>query len=113
VRQSWLNSRKQPPQPTRDAFTPRVNGADDDGLSAGLTPLAVKESLRKAGTVSLHVGRLRNIGLNVIRDPEDDTHALIYGVPRLTGESTPAEIDRFEVLMANLIEMARHRAPEH
>jgi hypothetical protein len=51
---------------------------------------------------------MRNLGLHVYPDPEDNTHALIVGVPALPERATKEEIARFEFLMAGLIDIARH-----
>jgi hypothetical protein len=59
---------------------------DDDGLSVydslRITQQACMEDrLSCHGLATLHVGTLRNLGLNVIRDPEDVIKILITDMP--------------------------------
>lgn len=90
-----------------DAYIPRENGKDDDGLSVTVvtsnTEWGVKEGAHALacrfdkvyGIVILVVGKVREIDcrLDVVRDPKDDqpNHALITGVPRIDQNRDLAE----------------------
>jgi hypothetical protein len=76
-------------------------GGDVGGLSVGIAatyPLnGFISSFKKCyAVVSLHVGRVRNIGLDV--KPDSYTHANIIGLP-YAGDD-PAEAERFAGLLA-------------
>ena len=51
---------------------------------------------------SLHVGYIKDLGLDVIIDPEDETHALIVGLP-----DADNEFDQAETLARAIIRNAR------
>lgn len=84
IKRRWLD----PDFPGRiksDAFF-RRNPADRDGLSvfraSEYTPEYSAKQLQGCKHVaSLHVGRLRDLGLEVIPDPEDQTKLLISNLP--------------------------------
>lgn len=90
-----------------DAYIPRPNGKDDDGLSVtvvtsktrqgvfdGATAMAQRFN-KVFGIALLSVGRVREIDscLNVVPSPlkEEPNHALITGVPRLDQNKALAE----------------------
>jgi hypothetical protein len=86
------------------AFVRRPEG-DEDGLSVNIADHCSVEDCMKGlkkchGIVSLHVGRLRDIGLNVRPDSID--HACITGVP-----FTSEDRDRAEKLATLLVERSR------
>jgi hypothetical protein len=101
---SWIDEANH--RATADAFRrrSRENGGDDDGLSVNLRSIeACRAALKKCqGVVSLHVGRVRDIGLEVRSDPEDADHALIVGLPY--PEDDP---DTLETLAEALAEQSR------
>jgi hypothetical protein len=101
---SWIDEVNH--RATADAFRrrSRENGGDDDGLSVNLGSVeACRAVLKKCqGVVSLHVGRVRDIGLDVRSDPEDADHALIVGLPY--PEDDP---DTLETLAGALAEQSR------
>jgi hypothetical protein len=80
---SWIDEEHD--RATADAFRrrSRENGGDDDGLSVNRRSAeACRAVLKKCqGVVSLHVGRIREMGLDVQIDPLDADHALITGLP--------------------------------
>lgn len=83
----------------KNAFIPRLNGQDNDGLSVSVVGNSTLARLRRFRPdregVTLHVGHVREISaderrLDVAADPIDDDphHALIVGFPpRHPGES--------------------------
>ena len=101
---SWIDEANH--RATADAFRrrSRANGGDDDGLSVNLRSVeACRAVLKKCqGVVSLHVGRVRDIGLEVRTDPEDADHAFIIGLPY--PEDDP---DTLETLAGALAEQSR------
>lgn len=71
---------------------PRVrdNGSQDPGDNDGLSvydsfhigqQACLEDSLSCHGLATLHVGTLRDLGLNVVRDPEDPRKILITDMP--------------------------------
>jgi len=101
---SWIDEENH--RATADAFRrrSRENGGDDDGLSLNRRSAeACRAVLKKCqGVVSLHVGRVRDIGLDVRIDPQDPDHALIIGQPY--PEDDP---DTLETLAGALAEQSR------
>jgi hypothetical protein len=105
LRKTQIDTSKTPPIPTVDNFIRRP-GDDDDGLSAGIasrcTPRDVAAKFNKVHAMtSLHVGRIKDLGLDVVIDPEDETHALIVGLP--DGD----EFDEAETIARAIIRNAR------
>jgi hypothetical protein len=90
-----------------DAFMPRPNGKDDDGLSVTVVTSRTKQGVLEGATAMaqkfnkvfgiavLGVGKVREIDscLNVVSAPleEEPNHALITGVPRLYQNRVLAE----------------------
>jgi hypothetical protein len=74
---------------TPAAFILRPRPKDDDGLSVDFkSARSCYKSLKKCyGVVSLHVGRVRNLKLDIV--PDDPTHANVTGLPRQ--EENPTE----------------------
>jgi hypothetical protein len=101
---SWIDEENQ--RAAADAFRrrSRQNGGDDDGLSVNRRSAeACRAVLKKCqGVVSLHVGRVRDMGLDVQVDPQDADHALIIGLPY--PEDDP---DTLETLATALAEQSR------
>lgn len=82
-----------------DAYIRRPN--DTDGLSVNLASACTIEEARTKlrechGIASLHVGRVRDIGLDVKQDSID--HANIIGVP--SSADHPKEIEHIARLLA-------------
>lgn len=95
-------------QVTSAAFVRRPT--DIDGLSVALTVEACIASLNKSyGTPSLHVGRIRDIGLDV--KPDEDLGALnhgnIIGVPYRNEDPRHPDTMRAEYLAGQLAKQAR------
>jgi hypothetical protein len=74
----------------RRAPKTRPDGSKDPGDSDGLSVYdsfritqqeCLEDTLSCHGLATLHVGRLRNIGLNIIRDPDDHRKLLITDMP--------------------------------
>ena len=68
----------------------RQDGTNDSGDNDGLSVYdsfrvtqqdCLEDSLSCHGLATLHVGTLRDLGLNVIRDPEDQKKLLITNMP--------------------------------
>jgi len=77
---SWL------PQDGGVAAAAFYRRSDEDGISvfiASACPLEEARTLlaRVKGIATLHTGRIRDLGLDVVPDPEDRRHAEIVGVP--------------------------------
>ena len=89
------------------AFLLRASPKDDDGLSVDVeTARSCYESLKKCyGVVSLHVGRVRNLQLDVI--PDKLTHANVTGLPRK--EEDPTEANHLASQLAKLARMVPPR----
>jgi hypothetical protein len=86
----------------KQAFYPRRNH-DPNGLSCAPTQADCRRHLQRPthGTISLHVGRVRNLGLDVV--PSDPTHANITGIPQREGNDRA----RATYLASKLAEIAR------
>ena len=99
-----------------DAYIPRANGQDDDGLSVVLAQTRTPEELTKGaeevassfnrtyGVVTLHAGWVRNIDerLDIIPDYLDNQphHALLTGIPHQ--DQNPAEAERLAGQLAKI-----------
>ena len=95
LRKTQIDESKIPPRPTPDLFIPKM-GKDDDGLSLGLasafTPQQFAATFNKChGVVRLTVKDIRELGLEVRIDPEDETHILIKGIPYREDDLDAAE----------------------
>lgn len=88
-RKDWIDPKSKRILP--GAFILRPAPKDDDGLSVDISsPQSCVSVLNKSyGVGSLHVGRIRSLGLDVIVD--EDPHALIKGLPRDTEDRAKAE----------------------
>ncbi len=99
LRKSWVNPGTGFVAAT--AFMLRESPKDDDGLSVGT--ISAEQSVTvlstHAGCASLHVGKIRDIGLDVV--PDEESHANITGIPR-------NDVARAEFLAGQLAKMARH-----
>ncbi|SRR5712692_136880 len=86
----------------KQAFYRRQNH-DPNGLSCAPTQADCTLHLDRPthGTITLHVGRVRDLGLDVI--PTDPTHANIVGVPYREGDDKA----RATFLASKLAEIAR------
>jgi hypothetical protein len=89
ARKNWIDKVTQRVLPA--AFKRRPSPADDDGLSVNVaSPQSCTSSLRQCfGVASLHVGRVRDAGLDVVVDAAP--HANIIGLLRDTDDRTEAE----------------------
>lgn len=89
ARRKWIDPVSQSVLPA--AFLRRPPPQDDDGLSVNFESAAsCAKTLRECfGVVSLHVGRLRDLGIDVRVD--DAPHALIIGLPRTSDDPGRAE----------------------
>jgi len=92
--------------PTSEAFLRRAR--DTEGLSVDYD-VAVPDGCgrglsKKRAVVSLHVGRIRDSGLDVI--PDEIDHANIIGLPPFPGEDYEL-IERAEQMAAKLVAHAR------
>ena len=114
LRSGWLDPARDTILP--DAYLPRSNGKDDDGLSVTVVDSesekeiqegakAVSESFNRTyGVALLNVGEVREIDrrLDVVRDPLDGVpnHALIVGIP--SPEHNPADAERLAGQLARI-----------
>ena len=89
ARKNWIDRIANQVLPA--AYFRRPPPADEDGLSLDVSsPPSCAATLRECyGVASLHVGRIRDIGLDVVVD--DKPHAVISGVPRREDDPTRAE----------------------
>lgn len=89
ARKNWTDATTGSVLPV--AFVRRQSSADDDGLSVDIeSARSCSLALRKCyGVASLHVGRVRNLGLDVVVD--EAPHANITGLPRNTDDAAQAE----------------------
>lgn len=105
LRKSVVDWRKRTVLPS--AFYRRPAHQDPDGLSVGHT-CAVPDYLSRFnktfGAATLHVGHVRNVGLDVVpdNDPSEPFHALITGVP-----FQDDDLERAELLAIELANQAR------
>jgi len=88
-RKKWINPETHQIQPA--AFIRRPPPADDSGLSVNIeSPRSCHKTLNQChGVASLHVGRVRDLRLNVVVDAS--RHADIAGLPRREDDRTEAE----------------------
>jgi hypothetical protein len=91
-------------------FMPRQNGMDRDGLSVSISdPKYLNLHRARYGqpgkaTASIVVRDVREIGLDVVADPDDGDprHALITGIPdRTLGDGEKLEAERIAQLLAS------------
>ena len=77
------------------AFFLRAKPNDEDGISVGHScdlNSHLSQFNKTYGAATLHVGRIRDIGLDVIRGgPNDPSHAVITGVPYREDDPLRAE----------------------
>ena len=95
------------------AFIRRPAPKDEDGLSLDVDGASsCARALNKCfGVASLHVGRIRDIGLDVIVD--DRPHASIRGVPRTADDKLNAERIASQLARkARLVPPAQHQPAE-
>src|SRR5438270_334632 len=106
IRKQWID--KQTSDLKFEAFLrrPKELGGDADGLSVSpASTCSIEEARRVIKSValaSLHVGRTRNLGLDVQPDRENPKHAFLTGLPH--PEDDPREAER---LAGELGRMAR------
>ena len=105
TRKNWVDSVTKRILPA--AFVRRPPPKDDDGLSVDVeSPRSCVSELNSSfGVGSLHVGRIRDLGLDVAAD--DPPHAVITGVPRATEDQAKAEW-----FASQLAKQARFISPE-
>lgn len=104
-RKDWIDQTAHRVLP--GAFFRRPPAADGSGLSVDVeSPSSCHKSLNKChGVVSLHVGRVRNLRLEVVVD--ESPHANITGVPRQQDDR-----DEAEHLASELAKQARIVPPD-
>jgi hypothetical protein len=104
-RKNWFDPATQCVSPA--AFLRRPSPKDEKGLSVDVvSPGSCASVLRDCyGVLSLHVGRMRDLGLNVVID--ESPHANITGVPRSADDQTLAER-----LASQLAKQARFIPPQ-
>jgi len=107
LRGGWLDPDRKTPQriKTEAVFRrePRIvkgvrDRRDEDGLSVSIasmtTPRECAQKFRECfGIASLHVGRLRDLGVQVEPDPDDETKALLVNLPYENPEE--ADMEKF------------------
>jgi len=105
TRKKWVDPETKRILPA--AFVRRPPPKDDDGLSVDIEcpQSCVSELNSSFGVGSLHVGRIRALGLDVVVD--DAPHAVITGVPREAEDKASAE--RFA---SQLAKQARFISPD-
>lgn len=104
IRPRWVDSETNQVLPA--AFVRRPPPNDDDGLSVDVSsPQSCATALSKCKVASLHVGRVRDEGLDVVVDQLP--HANITGVPRQDEDETAANR-----LSVELAKQARLLPPE-
>lgn len=96
ARKNWIDKTAKRVLPA--AYFRRPPPKDEDGLSVDISsPQSCSSALRNCyGVASLHVGRVRDIGLDVVVD--DAPHAAITGLPRR--EDDPARAERLASLLS-------------
>jgi hypothetical protein len=100
ARRKWIDPETQQVLPA--AFIRRPEPKDEDGLSVDIeSPISCAASLRDCfGVASLHVGRIRGLGLDV--EVDSPPHANIVGVPR-----EMEDVERMEWLASQLAKQSR------
>jgi hypothetical protein len=95
----------------KSAFLPRMNGSDPDGLSVSIEDSKYRELHRAKftgpgkTTGKISVEALRNLGLDVVPDPQadDPRHTLITGLPdRTLGTAENLEATRLAGELAKM-----------
>jgi len=87
IRPKWVDPETNEVLPA--AFVKRPSPDDDDGLSVDvLSAQSCATALKKCKVASLHVGRVRDAGLDITVD--DYPHANITNVPRAVDDETAA-----------------------
>jgi hypothetical protein len=105
IRPKWVDPVTRTVLPI--AFQRRPAPSDEDGLSVDiLSAQSCAQALRNCQVASLHVGRVRDLGLDVVVD--EPPHANIVGVPRQEEDRTAANRFAFE-----LARQGRLIPPEH
>lgn len=105
LRRGWVDPDRDTILP--DAYFPRTNGKDDNGLSVTVADSDTEQGIqeeakavadsfnRTYGVALLNVGKVREIDsrLEVVRDPLEGVpdHALITGVPHPDHDKAEAE----------------------
>ena len=91
TRKSWVNRTTEQPTILPSAFIRRPPPSDDDGLSMDiLSAESCTAPFRESfGSASLHVGRIRDLGLDVVVD--NPPHACITGLPLSSDDLAKAE----------------------
>jgi hypothetical protein len=105
IRKRWLD---QGQQIQSAAFMLRIDdtGKPETGLSLDTASAKSCASvLKKCAVASLHVGRIRSLGLDVV--PDEPGHANILGMP-----DDPDKIAEAEHLAGELAKQARYVPPE-
>jgi hypothetical protein len=89
TRRGWVDPMSKRILPA--AFFRRPSPKDDDGLSVDTKSAesSISQFNTCFGAASLHVGRIRNLNLDVLPDSAD--HANIVGVPRQAEDAAQAE----------------------
>ena len=90
---------------------------DDDGLSVYdsfriSSRACIESELSCYGIVTLHAGRIRNLGLRVIRDPNDNRKLLIPDMPLANpGNAEQEALLDAVAYTARIVEKCRWRKP--
>jgi hypothetical protein len=104
IRKSWLDKETKSVLPI--AFMRRLPPNDELGISVDTeSPQSCALALSNCHVASLRVGRIRDLGLNVI--PNEPKHANITGLPRSLEDQA-----RAERLASQLARQARFIPPE-
>lgn len=105
TRKKWVDPMTKRILPA--AFVRRPPPQDEDGLSVDIeSPQSCVSELNSSfGVGSLHVGRVRDLGLEI--EVDAPPHAVITGVPRETEDQAKAEW-----LASQLAKLARLIPPE-
>ena len=92
LKKGWIDKTSNPVKIMPAAFFRRPRPQDQDGISVAHS-CDVEEYLNgfnsKFGAASLHVGRIRNIGIDVV--PDAPGHAAISGIPYTSDDLLLAE----------------------
>jgi len=105
IRKSWVDPVTKSILPA--AFLRREPPQDEDGLSIDIqSPQSCASALRNCHVASLHVGRIRDLKLDVVID--ELPHANINGLPRSCDDQALAEW-----FASQLARQARFIPPEH
>ncbi len=100
LRKRWIDKKTQKLQSAAFMRRPKSTGKDLTGISVNPKATCSIQSILKKfncfGVVTLHVGSVRDIGLDV--EPDSPIHANITGLPDL--EDDPVEAERLAGLLA-------------